>query len=80
MGMFDNLHCDVPLPLTKEVKAAFKNNLSTIRTFQTKDLDCTMSTYKIGKTGQLFFEKVEGEHVRIMTEAEEKKARKKNIS
>jgi hypothetical protein len=77
MGMFDTIHSEVQLPLSRKTKAVLDPEWYKKEDFQTKSLDCTLTNYKIGKTGQLYYEKVEGENVRIMTEAEEKKARKK---
>lgn len=76
MGMFDNIFCERKLPLTKEIKKAFPNKAWSKADFQTKDLDNTMTAYYIKKNGYLYTEKVEGEHVRTMTEAEEKKLKK----
>lgn len=48
MGMFDEVICEYPLPgtppdfVTKETR------------FQTKDLDCDMTTYRIGADGHLY--------------------------
>jgi len=71
--MFDTVLCERKLPLTKEIKKAFPNRDWSKADFQTKDLDNTLSTYYIKKNGYLYTEQVEGENVRIMTEAEEKK-------
>jgi hypothetical protein len=76
MGMFDNLIVKRKLPLSKELKKAFPDTDWSQEDFQTKDLDNTMTTYTIKGTG-LYWDKVDGEMVRTMTEAEEKKARKK---
>ena len=48
MGMFDELQCKVPLPAKKGFKTAkeWKNY-----TFQTKDLDNSLSRYEIRKSG-----------------------------
>ena len=74
--MFDNIFCERKLPLTKEIKKAFPDKDWTKEDFQSKSLDNTMSSYYIKKNGYLYTEKVEGEHVRTMTEAEEKKIKK----
>ena len=74
--MFDTVYCEKKLPLTKEIKKAFPDKDWTKEDFQTKSLDSTMSSYYIKKNGYLYTEKVEGENVRIMTEAEERKTRK----
>lgn len=74
--MFDSLIVKRKLPLSKELKKAFPDTDWSLEDFQTKDLDNTMTTYTIKGTG-LYWDKVDGEMVRTMTEAEEKKARKK---
>jgi hypothetical protein len=76
MGLFDTVLCERKLPLTKEIKKAFPNRDWSKADFQTKDLDNTLSTYYIKKNGYLYTEQVEGENVRVMTEAEEKKIKK----
>jgi hypothetical protein len=76
MGMFDYVFCEKKLPLTKQIKKAFPNKDWTTTDFQTKSLDNTMTAYYIKKNGYLYTEKVEGEHVRTMSEAEEKKIKK----
>ena len=76
IGMFDNVFCERKLPLTKEIKKAFPDKDWTKEDFQTKSLDNTMTSYYIKKNGYLYTEKVEGETVRTMSEAEEKKTRK----
>jgi len=75
MGLFDTCIVKRKLPLTKEIKKAFPDTDWTQEDFQTKDLDNTMTTYTIKGTG-LYWDKVEGEYVRTMTEEEEKKAKK----
>lgn len=45
MGMFDYLYCDYPLPGKK---------LEFITEFQTKDLDCSLSAYRITADGNLY--------------------------
>ena len=74
--MFDNIFCERKLPLTKEIKKAFPNRDWSKVDFQTKDLDNTMASYYIKKNGYLYTEKVEGEHVRTISEKEEKKIKK----
>ena len=78
MGMFDTLKVNYPLPLNKKELTVFSNIDWSDRAFQTKDLECTLSTFTLNKNGTLCYTKVEGEWVRTMTEKEEKKARKKN--
>ena len=75
--MFDTITSERKLPLTKELKKAFPNRDWTKVSFQTKDLDNTMSDYVIKKNGFLYAEKVEGEYVRTMSEEAEKAERKK---
>jgi hypothetical protein len=77
MGMFDYIRCEAPLPLKKTTKAVLPKDWQSKEDFQTKDLDNTLSVYKISKTGQLSYEKVESEMIRVMTEKEEAKLRKK---
>jgi hypothetical protein len=76
MGMFDTVYVERKLPLTKEIKKAFPNKDWTKVDFQTKDLDNTMTAYHIKKNGYLYTEKVEGEHIRTVTEEEEAKLKK----
>ena len=76
MGLFDTVYCERKLPLTKQIKKAFPDKDWSKADFQSKSLDNTMSAYYIKKNGFLYTEKVEGENVRIMTEAEEKKVKK----
>lgn len=45
MGLFDNLHCDYPLP-----DPEFQNE-----DFQTKDLEQTLSRYRITRDGRLWY-------------------------
>lgn len=75
MGMFDTILIKRKLPLSKELKKAFPDTDWTQEDFQTKDLDNTMSIYTIKGTG-LYWDKVEGEHVRVISEKEEEKMRK----
>jgi hypothetical protein len=76
MGMFDYINCERRLPLNKEAKKAFKGKDWSEENFQTKSLSNTMEHYCITKRGLLTILKIDGEHVRTMTEEEEKKARK----
>jgi len=76
MGMFDHLFIKMQLPLTKtDLKNFSKTDWENID-FQTKDFDNTMSTYVLKKNGSLYYEKIDGKLVRIMTEKEEKKIKK----
>lgn len=43
MGMFDHIHCDMQLP----------DGAKSVREWQTKDLDCSMSHYAIRSDGRL---------------------------
>jgi hypothetical protein len=76
MGMFDYINCERKLPLTKEIKKSFPNIDWAKAGFQTKDLENAMFTYCITKSGNLSMLKIEGEHVRTLTEEEENKKRK----
>lgn len=71
MGMFDNIICSYPLPLTDELKAL--NIAWEEQDFQTKCLDCSMAVYKITVDGSLLEEVVEREYV-LYTEEERKTA------
>jgi len=53
MGMFDTIKCEVTLPITKKVAKNFRNTVWTEVPFQTKDLDCILSTYIIRKNNTL---------------------------
>ncbi len=75
MGMFDTLIVKRKLPLSKELKKAFPDTDWTREDFQTKDIENTLTTFTLKGTS-LYCDKVEGEHVRTMTEQEEKKVRK----
>lgn len=74
--MFDSITCELPLPLNKKEQKTFSNIDWKDRVFQTKDTDCTLSTYVIRKNGKLYGLFVEGEHVRVIPEKEEKKIKK----
>jgi hypothetical protein len=52
MGFYDTIYCDYPLPDADVQKASF----------QTKDLDQCMHTYKISVSGELFLTERYGEH------------------
>ena len=51
--MFDDIKCEVTLPITKKVAKNFGDKDWTQVSFQTKDLDCTLSTYIIRKNNTL---------------------------
>jgi hypothetical protein len=76
MGMFDNIRCELPLPLNKKDQKTFSNVNWEDISFQTKDTDCCLSHYIIKKNGKFYAEYTEGEHVRIISEKEEKKIKK----
>jgi hypothetical protein len=76
--MFDNIKCELPLPLNKKEQKTFSNINWNDRVFQTKDTDCTLSHYVIRKNGKLFAEHTEGELIRVISEEEEKKIKKQN--
>jgi hypothetical protein len=78
MGMFDNIFIQKELPLTQKQKKIFSHIDWEKQPFQTKNLDNTLSTYTLKKNNRLYTTVIEGEHVRTMTEAEEKKERKKH--
>ena len=74
--MFDNIKCELPLPLNKKEQVKFsKVNWKDVG-FQSKDLDCTLSTYIIRKNGKLYGLYIDGENVRVISEKEEKKIKK----
>jgi hypothetical protein len=62
MGMFDYLIVKKVLPLNKELKA-LKDIKWEECDFQTKDLENSLSTYEITKTGKLRYQEVEREWV-----------------
>jgi len=74
--MFDNIKCELPLPLNKKEQKTFSNVNWDGHVFQSKDLDCTLSTYIIRKNGKLYGLFIEGENVRVISESEEKKIKK----
>lgn len=74
--MFDTVYVERKLPLTKEIKKAFPDTDWSKEEFQTKDLEISMTTFIIKKNGTLNILKIEGEHVRTITEEEEKKIKK----
>jgi hypothetical protein len=78
MGMFDTIYIHKELPFNKKQKEIFSHIDWNDQPFQTKDLDNSLAVYTLKKNGKLYTTRIEGDHVRIMTEAEEKKERKKN--
>lgn len=75
MGMFDTIIVKRKLPLTKEIKKAFPTTDWSTEGFQTKDLDNTLTIFTIKGSG-LYYDQVEGDYVRVISEAEEKKKKK----
>jgi hypothetical protein len=71
--MFDNITCELPLPLNKKEQKTFSNVNWEDKVFQSKDLHCTLSTYTIRKNGKLYGLFIEGKNVRVISEKEEKK-------
>ena len=76
--MFDTIYIHKELPFNKKQKEIFSHIDWNDQPFQTKDLENSLSVYTLKKNGKLYTTKIEGDHVRTMTEAEEKKERKKN--
>jgi hypothetical protein len=74
--MFDNITCELPLPLNKKEQVKFANTNWEDVGFQSKDLDCTLSTYIIRKNGKLYGLYIDGKNVRVISEKEEKKIKK----
>jgi hypothetical protein len=74
--MFDSIKCELPLPLNKKEQVKFSNTDWKNMVYQTKDLDCTLSTYIIRKNGKLYGLFINGENVRVISEKEENKIRK----
>jgi hypothetical protein len=62
MGMFDTIYVKKALPLSKELKA-IKDLKWEEFDYQTKDLENTLSTYEITKSGKLRYKEVEREWV-----------------
>lgn len=74
MGMFDTIFCQKELPLNEELKAlSIKWNEFP---FQTKDLDNSLSNYKITEEGLLVEEVTEGEYISFTEEELKSKYRK----
>jgi hypothetical protein len=74
--MFDSITCELPLPLNKKEQKTFSNINWNEIVFQTKDTDCTLSSYIIRKNGKLYGLSIEGKNVRVISEKEEKKIKK----
>lgn len=53
MGMFDTIKCEVTLPINKKIAKNFRDKNWNEVNFQTKDLDCTLSTFIIKKNKTL---------------------------
>lgn len=78
MGLFDNILVEKPLPLPKD-QGELVNWSWTGHNFQTKDLDCAMSAYKIDSDGQLWkecFDYVDKTEEELAKEKEENKGNK----
>ncbi len=52
MGMFDTVICHLPLPIAEPWATALRD-----AKFQTKDLDCTLTTYHLRADGSLWFQR-----------------------
>ena len=76
MSMFDYIKCELPLPLNKKEQTKFSNIDWNDIGFQTKDTECTMSTYVIRKNGKLYGLFIKGKNVRTISEKGEKKIKK----
>ena len=74
--MFDNITCELPLPLNKKEQKTFSNVNWEDISFQTKDIECILTTYVIRKNGKLYNLLVEGEHIRVIPKKEEMKIKK----
>jgi len=61
MGLFDYIVCEYKLPMTESLLELSKDKLQN-ETYQTKDLICCMSTYKIKEDGYLWIVKNEYEY------------------
>ena len=74
--MFDTVFVEKALPLSPEVKKAFKGKDWKKIDFQTKDLDLAMAYYYLKANGNLYLEKIEGSYEPLSEE--EIKKNKKN--
>lgn len=54
MGMFDTLHCHVPLPFPPELADPFMRATLQVASYQTKDLSRGMGSYEIRADGTLW--------------------------
>lgn len=70
MGLYDSVLCEAPLPWPK----TYTGNQD--RSFQTKDLDCCLLTYKITADGRLY--KIESTYEEVRVTPEIAKERKDN--
>lgn len=74
MGMFDTIFCKKELPLNKELKAL------SVKwdefPFQTKDLDNSLSEYRITEEGILVEKVIEGEYIPLTEEELKSKTRR----
>lgn len=55
MGLFDSIHCHVPLPFPEELDRALVATLQA-GSWQTKDLNCFMDVYEVSRDGTLHIE------------------------
>jgi hypothetical protein len=76
MGMFDTILVKQPLPFTKKELETFSNINWDDQDFQTKDIECTLTTYTI-KNNALYTLKINGKNIRVISVEEEKKLKKK---
>ncbi len=53
MGMFDTITCESPLPFPEELDSSFRVALQTGE-WQTKDLRCELTHYRLDPQGQLW--------------------------
>ena len=74
--MFDSITCELPLPLNKKEQKTFSNVNWDDHVFQTKDTDCTLSTYIIKKNGKLYGLYIDGKNVRVISKEEERKIKR----
>ena len=58
MGMFDNIECNYPLPLSKELIELEDFNIYGVE-FQTKSFENLMELYIITEEGELFRKKID---------------------
>ena len=59
MGMYDSIICKYPLPLPEELGELTQTQIQNA-TYQTKDLDESLSLFKVCEEGHLWLEKIGG--------------------